>query len=108
MEWDATLFGQRLKLARKTRGVTLGTLEERTGVSAGELSRIERGLRPSVGLRSVVAICEALPVRLEWLVLSVGTMFTEDEPSGTKLNSKDVTLESGHHNHRNPPHRRHK
>jgi transcriptional regulator with XRE-family HTH domain len=59
-------LGKNLRNARKKLGLTQEEVAERSGVQAGEVSRIERGLRdPQVStLEKLAAAVEVLPGRL--------------------------------------------
>lgn len=59
-------IGQRLRLRRKVRNMSLQDVATRAEISIGLLSQIERGLTmPSV--RSLSAICNALEMPVGWL-----------------------------------------
>lgn len=58
---EADEIGLRLRETRLSQGLTLGKLSERTGLSIGSLSQIERGL-VSPTIRTVYAIAAALDV----------------------------------------------
>lgn len=59
-------IGQKLRLRRKMRGLSLSDVATRASVSIGLLSQIERGLTmPSV--KSMGAICAALDMPVSWL-----------------------------------------
>lgn len=63
---EAAAIGERLRLRRKRRGLSLKNVAERAGLSIGLLSQVERGLTmPSV--RSMRGICEALEMPVPWL-----------------------------------------
>lgn len=57
---DATV-GQRIRLLRKERGLSLTTVAATTGLSIGYLSQIERGLS-STSLRALTSLADALRV----------------------------------------------
>ena len=59
-------LGQKLRLRRKLKGLSLQEVALRSGVSLGQLSHVERGLSmPS--LRSLRLICAALDMPMGWL-----------------------------------------
>lgn len=60
------LQGSRIRSLRKLKGLTLIQLSQRTGLSHGYLSQIERGIsQPSVA--SLVEIAQSLGVTMQWL-----------------------------------------
>lgn len=64
-------IGPRLRDARKAQGLTLAALAERSGVTKGFLSEVERGLTsPSVG--TLLRLCDTLGLR-------VGELFDRDD-----------------------------
>lgn len=66
MSPEAAAIGEKLRLRRKRRGLSLKCVAERAGLSIGLLSQVERGLTmPSV--RSMRGICEALDMPVPWL-----------------------------------------
>lgn len=63
---DRSQIGERLRLRRKLRGLSLKDVSTRAGLSVGMLSQVERGLAlPSV--KSMRAICAALDMPVAWL-----------------------------------------
>jgi transcriptional regulator with XRE-family HTH domain len=59
-------IGQKMRLRRKVRNLSLQEVASRADISIGLLSQIERGLTaPSV--RSLTAICRALEMPVGWL-----------------------------------------
>lgn len=59
-------LGEKLRLRRKLRKLSLKAVAEKAGLSIGLLSQVERGLTtPSI--RSLRAICEALDMPALWL-----------------------------------------
>ncbi|WP_342643894.1 helix-turn-helix domain-containing protein [Rhodoligotrophos ferricapiens] len=78
-----SLLGQRIRHRRRAIGLSLRELAERSGISIGLLSQIERGLS-SPSVRVVAALADALS-------LSLGNLFTEESPTPTKSESSTVT-----------------
>jgi transcriptional regulator with XRE-family HTH domain len=60
-------IGRRLKELRRSRGLTLTQLAERTNLSVGSLSQVERGL-VSPTIRTVYAVSTALGVSPAWII----------------------------------------
>ena len=63
--------GERLRAARRSRGLTISEVAERAGVTAGFISQLERDLT-SASLSSLYRICTALEIDLEALVSAPG------------------------------------
>lgn len=61
-------FGRNLKRVRKERNLTLMELEEKSNISANQLSRIERGQNPK--LSTMEQIASALDIPLTHLLAS--------------------------------------
>lgn len=60
---EQVLIGSRLRVARLTKGLTLGTVAAACGLTQGYLSKLERDqVSPSVA--SLVAICNAVGLRV--------------------------------------------
>jgi transcriptional regulator with XRE-family HTH domain len=59
--------GRRLKELRRSRGLTLAQLAERTNLSVGSLSQLERGL-VSPTIRTVYAVSTVLGVSPAWII----------------------------------------
>ncbi|MFT4148880.1 MAG: helix-turn-helix domain-containing protein [Paracoccaceae bacterium] len=63
---DPHRIGERLRLRRKVRGLSLKQVAEKAGLSVGMISQVERGLAvPSI--KSMRAICDALEMPVIWL-----------------------------------------
>lgn len=72
-------LGQQLRVLRRGRGLSLVELADRTGLSIGNISQIERGVS-SPSVRSLKKLSEALQI-------SVGDLFQEtDLPPASELN----------------------
>lgn len=66
MAGNTQLQGARIRSLRKLKGMTLMQLSQRTGLSHGYLSQIERGIsQPSVS--TLVEIAQTLGVTMQWL-----------------------------------------
>ena len=73
---QSAAIGQKLRLRRKIRGFSLQRVAERSGVSIGLLSEIERGLAtPSP--QTLKQICRAIEMPIQWLFDNGGAA-TED------------------------------
>lgn len=59
-------IGHKLKLRRKVRSLSLKEVAERSGLSIGLVSQIERGIS-TPSLRSLTQICTALDMPIRWL-----------------------------------------
>ena len=67
MEIDMASLGKRLRNIRMRKGITLGELGDKIGVTHAFLSQIERGER-GIRLESLVRISNALEVSIEDLL----------------------------------------
>lgn len=93
MASDTRLQGARIRSLRKLKGLTLMQLSQRTGLSHGYLSQIERGIsQPSVA--SLVEIAQALGVTMQWLFSDPKEGGQEeDRPHHERLVRKDQRIE---------------
>jgi len=57
-------IGQAISLARKTKKLTQQQLGEPLGMSRSTISGIENGTIPEVGVRKILALCDALGLEL--------------------------------------------
>ena len=88
------MLGNRIRAFRRERGLTLGQLAEKSGISASYLSTIERGLKkPSIP--SLKQISEALHVSPSLLVYSDDEKFTGEKlrllRKGRGLNREELS-----------------
>jgi transcriptional regulator with XRE-family HTH domain len=67
-EASAGAFGEQMRVARRTRGLTLREVSERTGISITYLSDLERGSLTNPTLDKLVLIARALRVPIAQLV----------------------------------------
>lgn len=80
-------LGERLRLRRKLRGLSLKQVAEGAGLSVGMLSQVERGLTvPSV--KSMRAICAALDMPVIWLFQSGSDRADEDADIVVRQNAR--------------------
>lgn len=79
-------LGTRLRYARKHRKMSQGTLAKGAGITQPSVSELESGETKEITGPTLIAICQVLSVRPEWLVKATGPMephpaegLTEDE-----------------------------
>lgn len=65
---------ERLKLARKNKGMTQTEVADKSGLTQATYSQLERGIFKSTG--RIVAIANTLQVNIEWLATGEGQMLT--------------------------------
>jgi len=89
----ARLVGERLRAARRERGLSLGALAEAAGIGKGSLSEIENGIRNPT-LSTLYALAGALGVTLGALLAGrAGATVTSP---GIEVRLLDVSHEGGH------------
>lgn len=71
--------GQRLKEARKTRGLTQDMLAEKIGTSRGVITNIEHNKIFEPQPMVVNALCRELHIHKEWLLTGAGPMDVDSE-----------------------------
>lgn len=71
-------LSENLKRIRAERGISQDELAERSGVSKGQISKLEIGMQKNPVLETVVALSSALGVSIEELV------FGTEGPNGMK------------------------
>src|ERR1700735_3644784 len=88
----ARLVGERLRAARRQRGLSVGVLADAAGVGKGSLSEIENGIRnPTLG--TLYALAGTLGVPLATLIADrAGTRVTEP---GVEARLLDATRDAG-------------
>jgi transcriptional regulator with XRE-family HTH domain len=80
-------IGERLRLRRKLRGLSLKQVADGAGLSVGMLSQVERGLAvPSV--KSMRAICAALDMPVIWLFQAASDRSDEDADIIVRQNAR--------------------
>lgn len=68
IDYSQALVGERIRLYRLTKGLSLKQLEKLTGISAGYLGDLERGGKTkgsSVSMKNICKIAEVLDVSLD-------------------------------------------
>ena len=83
---EVAALGQQIRALRQSKAVTLAQLAERTGLSIGHLSQVERGLSTPT-IRQLQAISTGLGVRIGWFFQPMPE--PEREPGG-------VVVRAGH------------
>lgn len=68
----------RLKLLRKTLGITLEEFGTKVGVTRSAIGRLEKGER-NITEQMLISICREFNVNKEWLCSGTGTMFNSDK-----------------------------
>lgn len=71
-------IGEKLRLRRKVRRLSLQAVADASGISIGQLSQIERGIS-APSLRSLRQVCQALDMPMGWLFDAAGGSSPEDE-----------------------------
>jgi transcriptional regulator with XRE-family HTH domain len=61
---------EKLRNLRLKRGISMVELAARSGIKQGEISRIERGLKPNVSYRVIERLVKAMGYKIE-IVLNV-------------------------------------
>lgn len=79
--------GERLKHARKIKGLTLNDIKANSGVSTGNLSEIENNkVLPSTP--TLISICRILDISIDWLLTGEGRGPDETEVEHKEIESK--------------------
>ncbi|MBQ8159885.1 MAG: helix-turn-helix transcriptional regulator [Clostridia bacterium] len=74
-------LGQRVRATRKKQAMTQEQLAEKVGISSSFLGHIERGTR-AVSVDTLVALCNVLSVRADYLLGASLTNFDSCCPEG--------------------------
>lgn len=81
MEMNYEDLGRRVRECRKKKKMTQEELAEQTGISASFLGHIERGSRVA-SIETLVALCNALGVKSDYLLAASLTTFESGMPEG--------------------------
>ena len=65
--YDLTIFGKNIKRYRQWRGLTQEDLAAKVGLTKYTISNVEVAKQKNFGLKHVIAICEALNVKIQEL-----------------------------------------
>lgn len=65
---EPSVFGKRLKIVRRARGLTQEELEAKSGVSSAMISHFETGERQKASADNLVKLAEALNVSIDYLL----------------------------------------
>ena len=88
MEMNYEDLGRRIRECRKRKKMTQEELAEKTNISASFLGHIERGTRVA-SVETLVALCNALSVKADYLLAASLTTFDEHLPA--RLSNVDRT-----------------
>ena len=89
-------IGQRLKEARKARGMSQTALAEKIGASRGVITNIELNIVEDPQPIVINAICDVLQINKEWLLENKGPMDSRNEASrSAKVLSEIYTYAQG-------------
>ncbi len=67
-------IGEAIKQVRKGKGISQGTIEAKTGIQRGYLSKIENGHNDNPKFKTLYKISEALKVKLSDIIGMVDTV----------------------------------
>lgn len=81
-------IGQRLKAARKMRGMSQMTLADTIGVSRGVITNIERDIIQDPQPIVINAICDVLHINRKWLLDNSGPMETKNSNQNAQILSE--------------------
>ena len=90
MKKDYLIVADILKNRRLEEGLTLKELDEYSGVSYAEISKIERGERENINIRNLIKLCKCLEIDFIKL-LEVAGYFDEEYARTYEVNVKKTT-----------------
>lgn len=82
--------GQRIRRARKLRGMTQPELAKAAGIKQSSVSEIETGETKVISGDTLIQICAALRIRANWVMTGKGDMETRDSDLG--LTAEEIAL----------------
>jgi len=78
-------LGERLKKARKLKGLTQEKLAEKIGTSRGVITNLEHNKIETPQPLIINALCDFLEINQEWLLHEVGEMNNAEVEKSTKI-----------------------
>ena len=85
-------LGERLKTARKFRGLTQDALANKIGTSRGVITNIEHNKIEMPQSLIINALCDALKIDQEWLIKGIGQMESSESIRSSKVLSEIYSL----------------
>lgn len=85
-------LGERLKTARKLKGLTQDELAEKIGTSRGVITNIEHNKTETPQPLIVNALCNVLEVNQEWLISGIGEMNSSEAVRSSKVLSEIYSI----------------
>ncbi|WP_341273863.1 helix-turn-helix transcriptional regulator [Clostridium beijerinckii] len=85
-------LGERLKTARKFRGLTQDALANKIGTSRGVITNIEHNKIEMPQSLIINALCDALKIDQEWLIKGIGQMESSESIKSSKVLSEIYSL----------------
>ena len=85
-------LGERLKTARKFKGLTQDGLAEKIGTSRGVITNIEHDKTETPQPLIINALCDVLEVNHEWLINGIGEMNNSEAIRNSKVLSEIYSI----------------
>ena len=85
-------LGERLKTARKFRGLTQDGLADKIGTSRGVITNIEHNKIEMPQSLIINALCDTLKIDQEWLIKGIGQMESSESIRSSKVLSEIYSL----------------
>jgi len=87
-------LGERVRLARKSRGLTQETVAEKAGLRQGAISNIENGTNPNPGFWLVLKIADAIGCELTEIVPDERPTLSDEYLASVPKNAGDAVRSS--------------
>lgn len=85
-------LGERLKIARKSKGLTQDRLAKKIGTSRGVITNIEHNKIEMPQHLIINALCNALEITQEWLLNGTGKMNNSEEIKSSNVLSEIYSI----------------
>ncbi|WP_376774537.1 helix-turn-helix domain-containing protein [Clostridium thailandense] len=85
-------LGERLKVARKSKGLTQDELAEKIGTSRGVITNIEYNKTEMPQPLIINALCNVLEINKEWLLNGTGEMNNSEELKSSRILSEIYSI----------------